>query len=112
MTTERIVAIYGNYCKLSQILIKQNYFRYQDILYIQEEGLIMGAPNSSIFSEIYLKYLENTKILDILLKQRIIGYFRYADDILTVYNNQITNTHDVLSLFNNIREIYYGRGKR
>jgi hypothetical protein len=62
----------------------------------------MGAPNSSIFSEIYLQYLENIKILDILLKHRIIGYVRYVDDILIVYKNEITNIHDVFNLFNNI----------
>jgi hypothetical protein len=35
--------------KLSQILIKQNYFQYQDILYIQEESLSIGTPNLSVF---------------------------------------------------------------
>jgi len=45
----------------------------------------MGAPTSSILSEIYLQYLENTEIFDILLKHHIIGYFRYVDDILIVY---------------------------
>ena len=54
--------------KISQILIKQNYFRFQDTIYTQEEGLAMGAPISSIFSEIYLQHIENTNIVDILLK--------------------------------------------
>jgi hypothetical protein len=40
--------------KISQIVIKQNYFQFQDTLYIQKEGLDIGAPTSSIFSEIYL----------------------------------------------------------
>jgi len=53
--------------KLSQVLIKQNYFQDQDIQYIQEKGLAMGTPVSPVFSEICLQYLENTKILDILL---------------------------------------------
>jgi len=54
--------------KISQILIKQNYFRFQDTIYTQEEGLAMGAPISSIFSEIYPQHIENTNIVDILLK--------------------------------------------
>jgi hypothetical protein len=53
--------------KLSQILIKQNYFQFQDKLYIQKEGLAMSAPISFIFSEIYLQHIENKKIIDILL---------------------------------------------
>jgi hypothetical protein len=39
------------------ILTKQNYFQYKDVQYIQEDGLAMGAPTSSIFSAIYLQYL-------------------------------------------------------
>lgn len=61
----------------------------------------MGAP-PSVFPEIYLKYLENIKIFDILVKHHIIGYFRYADDILIVYKNNATNIHKVLTTFNNI----------
>jgi hypothetical protein len=44
--------------KLSQILLEQNYFRFHDTIYIQNEGLVMGAPTSSMFSEIY--YIYNT----------------------------------------------------
>ena len=44
----------------------------------------MGAPNSHIFFEIYLQYLENTKIIDILVEHNIIRYFPYVDDILII----------------------------
>jgi len=30
------------------------------------------------------------------------GYFRYVDDILLVYEDNLTNTDEVLNLFNNI----------
>jgi hypothetical protein len=42
--------------KISQIMIKQNNFPFQNTLSIQEEGLAMGAAASSIFSELYLQY--------------------------------------------------------
>jgi len=45
----------------------------------------MGAPTSSVFSEIYLQYIQNTEIYNLLLKYHIIGYFRYVDDILIIY---------------------------
>jgi hypothetical protein len=51
--------------KSSQIIIKQNHFQFQNTLYIQEEGLAMGAPTSSVFPEIYLQHTENTIISDI-----------------------------------------------
>jgi hypothetical protein len=88
--------------KISQILIKQNYFQFQDTLYIQEEGLAMVAPCSSFFSEIYLHHTENTKIIDILLEYHILHYFRYVDDILIVYKNDTTSIYDVLDIFNSI----------
>ena len=55
---------------------------------------------SSIFSEIYLQYLENTKIFDILVKHHIISYFQYADDIPLVYTNSVINIEDVLDTLN------------
>jgi hypothetical protein len=61
----------------------------------------MGAPSSSIFSEIYLQYLENTTIYDLLVQYNIKGYFRYVEDILFVYNKTNTNTDDLLDRFNN-----------
>jgi hypothetical protein len=62
----------------------------------------MGAPTSSIFSEIYLKYIENTKIIDILLEHHILGYVRYVDDVLILYKNDATSIYDVIDTFNNI----------
>jgi len=62
----------------------------------------MGAPTSSILSKIYLQSLENTKIFDILKEEKIIGYFRYVDDILIIYNENITDVNQVLKSFNNI----------
>ena len=88
--------------KMCKVLTKQNYFQYRDSQYIQEQCLSMGAPTSSIFSEIYLQYLENTQIYDILMNYRIIGYFRYVDDNLIVHKKELTNIQEILGLFNNM----------
>lgn len=69
---------------------------------MQEEGLAMVAPTSSIFSEIYPQHIENKKIVDILFKNHVTRHFRYVDDILTVYKKGKTNIFDVLNIFNNI----------
>jgi len=79
--------------KSCKMLTKRNYFQYRDLQYMQEDGLAMGAPTSSTFSEICLKYLENTKIVDISMKLHIIGLFRYVDEILIVYQNKRTNIY-------------------
>ena len=56
----------------------------------------MGAPSSSILSEVHLQFLENTQIYNILVQHQIAGYFSYVDNILIVYNNNNTDIHKVL----------------
>jgi len=87
--------------KICNILTKQNYFQYEDLQYITRRWTSHGTSHI-ILSEIYLQYLENTKIFYILLKHQIIGYFRYLDDILILYKNGVTNMCDMLDAFNKI----------
>jgi hypothetical protein len=48
----------------------------------------MGAPTSAILAETYVQHMEHMQIhvYPILIKQHIIGYFRYVDDILVIYD--------------------------
>ena len=62
----------------------------------------MGVPTSSIFSEIYPQYIENTKICEILVRHKTEGHFRYVDDILLLYKQDQTNIQEVLDNFNNL----------
>jgi hypothetical protein len=87
---------------LSNTVTEQNYFCYQGTTYIQTKGLAMGAPTSSLFSEIYLYHLEITQIVDILLQYRTVGYFQHINDILVVYKQNLTNIQEVLTKFNNL----------
>ena len=88
--------------QVTNLITAQNYFKFQDKTFLQTDGLAMGAPTSSVLSELYLQYLENTTIFDILFKFKILGYFRYVDDILIVYNQSHTDIEEVQSTFNNI----------
>ena len=87
---------------ICNIILTQNYFRFNNIQYSQMQGLAMGVPSSSILSEIYLQFLESTRIYDILLRHQIMGYFHYVDNILIVYDNNDTDIHKVLKQFNSI----------
>jgi hypothetical protein len=90
---------------ISQILMEQNYLRSQDAVYIKK-GLATGTPVSSIFSEIYLQYMENTKISEVLLKHHIQRYFHYVHDILIVYKEDKTCT---MFGFKNILQLQIGQ---
>jgi len=88
--------------RIAQTLVEQNYFRFRDTTYIQNEGLAMGAPTSSILSKVYLQYMENKTIYELLIKHKVEGYFRYVDDILVMYKDDKTNIRRVLEDFNNL----------
>jgi hypothetical protein len=55
--------------KYYNIILDQNFFQYRERQYKQANCLAMGAPTSSIFSEIYLQYMKHTTFMDILNKK-------------------------------------------
>jgi hypothetical protein len=69
--------------------------------YVQHEGLAMGAPTYPILSEFYLQHLENSKIYNLSLNYNNMGYFRYVDDVLIIYNESIADIDGLLKCFNN-----------
>jgi hypothetical protein len=50
--------------------------------------------------EIYLQYLENTKLFNIIIKLHIVLYFRHVNDIVAVYHGSTTNIHEVSNASN------------
>jgi hypothetical protein len=62
----------------------------------------MGAPTSSIFSEVFIQHLESLISVYALTEHNIITYNRYVDDILIVYNRDTTNNEHLLSEFNDL----------
>jgi hypothetical protein len=70
--------IINNTISIIKVISEQNYFKHND-------NLAMGAP-TSIFSEIFLQYLEHNTIYNILKEHHIMAYFRYVDDILMTFN--------------------------
>jgi len=87
---------------ITHTVLEQNYFTFRNGNYSQTTGLAMGAPSSAILSEIYFQHLEHTKVVDIITQQNIIGYFRYVDDILVVYDESSTDIHEVHKALNSL----------
>jgi len=56
-------------------ITKQNYLTNKGNIIIQKDGLAMGAPSSSILSEIFLQYTVASHIASIAKKHMIINYF-------------------------------------
>jgi hypothetical protein len=65
----------------------------------------MGASTSAIIAETYLQNLEHNQIYNLLTKHKIIGYFRYVDDILIVCNKNKTHSDTMITEFNTLHPI-------
>jgi len=87
---------------IAQTILNLNYFQFKDTTYIQNDGLAMGAPTSSILSEVYLQHLENTTIPQLLEKHSGKGYFRYVDSILLAYADDRNDIQNLLKDFNKL----------
>jgi hypothetical protein len=80
------------------VITKQNYFLYNNNTIIQNDGLAMGAPFSSILAEIFLQYIQNTHLTYLTQKQKLINYFQYVDDILLIIDPNHTYKQSLLIL--------------
>jgi len=85
-----------------EVITKQNYFMNNENIIIQEDGLAMGAPSSSIISELFLQHLEQTKLPHLAHKLKLLNYFRYVDDILIIFDSQLTNINEITNEFNTL----------
>jgi len=85
-----------------EVITKQNYFKNNENILLQEDGLAMGTPSSSIISELFLQYLEQTKLPHIAHKLKLLNYFRYVDDILIIFDSQHTDINKIANEFNTL----------
>jgi hypothetical protein len=88
--------------KRTKAIVNQNYFQFLNGTYVQTEGLAMGAPTSVTLSEIYMQFLENKEMHNLLKNHSIKERFLYVDDIFIIYDTIESNTHEVLEDFNKI----------
>jgi hypothetical protein len=65
---------------------EQNYFRVDQEYYKQTDRLALASPTSSILAQTYTEHMEHTQTYPILIKQQIVAYFRYIDDIRIIYD--------------------------
>jgi hypothetical protein len=49
-------------------VIEQGYLQFDQQYYKQTEGLAMGAPTSSILTEVYIQYMEHKQLYLVVMK--------------------------------------------
>jgi hypothetical protein len=87
---------------LLKVILKQNYFQYNNPFFQPEKGIAMGSPISSTIAEIYLQYKKKKYIKQWVESKEIIYYKRYVDDILIIFDQNKTDEKTILNHMNNI----------
>jgi len=89
---------------LLEVILQQNYCSFENILYQPEKGASMGSPVSNSIAEIFLQYIEDTYLKQLLDTKNIILYTRYVDDILLirVYDTKCINSNTIHEHINQI----------
>ncbi|XP_069701805.1 metacaspase-2-like [Periplaneta americana] len=80
--------------------LKQNYFKFDNKIYIQSTGLAMGDPLSGYLANIFLQELENKHINNLNNKFNFSTYARYVDDTIIIYENTQNKDSQILEEFN------------
>jgi hypothetical protein len=61
----------------------------------------MGAPSSGLIAELFVQHKENVHLARLAHKRRI-DYFRYIDDILLIFDQELTDIQFILTDFNTL----------
>ena len=85
--------------KICTLCTSHFYFQYDNIFYKQKFGLPMGSPLSRVLVCIYLESLEFSPFKYII--PNTAHYFRYVDNILLIYPQDL-DFHSITDKLNNV----------
>ncbi|CAF2031532.1 unnamed protein product [Rotaria magnacalcarata] len=83
---------------LPGIATSKTHFSFNNKIYVQHDGVAMGAPLAPIIADIFMAYLETT-LMDELISLGVCEWHRYVDDTF-VFINPNANVNGILSVLN------------
>ena len=83
---------------LLEIATSKTHFTFNNKIYVQHNGVAMGAPLAPVIADIFMTYLETT-LMDELIDLGVCEWYRYVDDTF-VFINPDANVNDILSILN------------
>jgi hypothetical protein len=83
-------------------ITKQIFFSFKQHIHIPTDELAMGAPSSSILSEVFLQHVEHTLIPHLSMKHKLVNYFQFVDGILLIFDSNETDIESILTDFNTL----------
>jgi hypothetical protein len=88
--------------RIREIILKQNYFQYDNRFYQPKKGIAMGSSISSTIAVIYLQHLEDRYVKHTIENREIIYYKRYVDDLLVIFDQTKTSVEAIQKTANNL----------
>ena len=85
---------------LIKLCVSSNYFSFQDEFYRQKFGCSMGSSLSPVLSNLYMEYFESIILPQI--KPPSMVWYRYFDDIFTVWDESWGLFDDFLNRLNSL----------
>ena len=89
----------SNFEQLLRIATSQTHFIFDNKMYVQHNGVAMGAPLAPIIADIFMSHLEET-LMDRLKQNGICEWHRYVDDTFVLVE-PTTKIENVLEILNN-----------
>ena len=89
--------------RLLRVVLRQNYFSFNDTFYHQKDGLAMGSPLSGSLADIYMNHFERKYILsNDSYKSKILYYGRYVDDTFILFNGTTRQLDSMVAEVNKV----------
>lgn len=87
-----------------RLVLKQNHFTFNNKIYKQTAGLIMGSPLSPLLAEIYMDHLEDRILNSKQAKVCVKFWYRYVDDILVCFDGTSRQRDNFVEFINSMNE--------
>lgn len=86
---------------LLELVLLNNYFLFNDLIYQQIDGLGMGSPLAQIIANIFLLYLEEKFLKECPKEFAPTKYYRYVDDTFVTFT-KLEYATEFLNYINNV----------
>lgn len=97
------IEIIDDIMRLLRVVLRQNYFSFNDTFYHQKDGLAMGSPLSGLLADIYMNHFERKYILsNDSYKSKIVYYGRYVDDTFILFNGTTRQLDSMVAEVNKV----------
>jgi len=89
---------------LVEVVLEQNFFKFNNKTYKQTKGLAMGCPLSPLLAELFLKDFESRLQRLTTFKNKIKLWRRYVDDIFAVIEGNLVDIQEFVAELNGVHE--------